>query len=391
MVRIASPLVVACVMTLLPACGQKGPPLPPLHIVPAAPTAVSITRSGGEARLRFTIPSTNLNGPGAVELDHLEVFAATVAAGAAPPPNREFLTAKYRVGTIAVKPPPVEGEAPPESTPSDTRPSAGEKTAFVEKLSAETLKPVFTTPPPTPATPPAPPPVAAAAKPEEPPPSYAVRVYTVRGITKSGRPGQPAARVQLPLVDPPAAPSSLTVATTETAITLTWKAPQTEPPLTFNIYKADASEPVNSAPVTSPAFERQGLVFGTEECFVVRSVQKIGGQDSESESSDTVCVVPKDTFAPKAPEHLAAVAAPGVISLSWDANTEADLAGYLVLRGEAPGDTLQPLTPEPITATNFEDKTATPGVRYAYAVVAVDKATPPNRSAQSTRVEETAR
>jgi len=32
-----------------------------------------------------------------------------------------------------------------------------------------------------------------------------------------------------------------------------------------------------------------------------------------------------------------------------------------------------------------------PGVRYVYAVVAVDKASPPNRSAQSPRVEETAR
>ena len=41
------------------------------------------------------------------------------------------------------------------------------------------------------------------------------------------------------------------------------------------------------------------------------------------------------------------------MNLSWDANTEADLAGYLVLRGEAPGDTLQPLTPAPITGTSL--------------------------------------
>ena len=81
----------------------------------------------------------------------------------------------------------------------------------------------------------------------------------------------------------------------------------------------------------------------------------------------------------------------GVVNLIWDANGEADLAGYLVLRGEAPGDTLLPLTPAPISATNFEDKSATPGTRYAYAIVAVDKATPANRSAQSARVEETAR
>ena len=47
---------------------------------------------------------------------------------------------------------------------------------------------------------------------------------------------------------------------------------------------------------------------------------------------------------------------PGSINLIWDANTEADLGGYLVLRGEAPGDTLQPLTPEPIKETRYQDR-----------------------------------
>jgi hypothetical protein len=61
------------------------------------------------------------------------------------------------------------------------------------------------------------------------------------------------------------------------------------------------------------------------------------------------------------------------------------------LRGEAPGETLQPLTPAPIAGTSFEDKTVKADVRYVYAIVAVDKATPPNRSAPSPRVEETAR
>lgn len=80
-----------------------------------------------------------------------------------------------------------------------------------------------------------------------------------------------------------------------------------------------------------------------------------------------------------------------MISLIWDANTEPDLAGYIVLRGEAPGDTLQPLTPKPIRETTFRDTTVKPGVRYVYAIVAVDNATPPNRSVPSVRVEETAR
>ena len=111
----------------------------------------------------------------------------------------------------------------------------------------------------------------------------------------------------------------------------------------------------------------------------------------EGDASDPACVTPRDIFPPAAPKGLSIVAGPGSINLSWDANQEPDLAGYVVLRGEAPGDTLLPLTPAAITATNFEDKSARPGVRYAYAIVAIDKATPANRSAPSGRVEETAR
>jgi hypothetical protein len=49
------------------------------------------------------------------------------------------------------------------------------------------------------------------------------------------------------------------------------------------------------------------------------------------------------------------------------------------------------LTREPIKETTYRDTTARRGVRYVYAVVAVDRSTPPNRSAESNHVEETAR
>ena len=79
------------------------------------------------------------------------------------------------------------------------------------------------------------------------------------------------------------------------------------------------------------------------------------------------------------------------MSLLWEANGDADLAGYLVLRGEAPGDTLSPLTPAPITETSFTDSTVRRGRSYVYEVVAVDKAEPGNESPPSNRVEETIR
>ena len=416
------------------ACGKKGPPLAPLHLLPGPVTAVEVRRVGSEAHLQFVLPAANVNGGGPSVLDRVEIYAVTIPPGASAPPNRELLTPAYLVGTVPVKPPPVEGEAPPADAPPDPRPSAGEKATFVDPLTPAKLEVAVAARPAGKETAAAPARTARTARltaalgtvparsaaaavasaisavPLTGPvslgaafavaaseavaaaiPKHAVRLYTVRGVTKSGRPGQASARAELPIVPAPAVPSAVMATATEQAIAITWIAAPAAEPATFNVYKRGGADPLNAAPVAAPPFERPGVTWGTEECFTVRAVEKIGTATIESEPSPPGCVTPRDTFAPAAPKGLAVVAGPGIINLSWDANGEADLAGYLVLRGEAGGATLQPLTPAPIAATNFEDKTAAPGVRYAYAIVALDKAAPPNRSAPSARVEETAR
>jgi hypothetical protein len=347
--------------SLVVACGKKGPPLAPLHLVPNAVTNATARRAAGVVRIRFVVPTANLNGPGPVQLDRVEVYAVTTAPGSSAVPNSELLTATYRVGTIAIKPAPVEGEPEPQHAAPDTRPAPGETVEFVETLTPEKLQPIKRPAPPTPAAPPATPAVP-------PPPAYDVRVYIVRGMTKGGRGGQPSPRLPVPLVAPPSAPSGLKAGFTETTTTLAW-----------------------TPPLIASSFEQPGAEFGKEQCFVVRSVELVASVPIESDPSPSICVTPTDIFPPAAPQRLQAVPAPGAMNLSWEPNTESDLAGYLVLRGEAPGDTLQALTPEPITTTRFEDKTARAGVRYVYMVVAVDRATPRNTSAQSNRVEETAR
>jgi hypothetical protein len=173
---------------------------------------------------------------------------------------------------------------------------------------------------------------------------------------------------------------------------LTWIPPAAgEGSVAINIYKAGGSDPINTAPVTEGKYERAGVEFGTEECFALRSVQKVAGIDLESELSPPSCVTPHDTFPPAVPKGLTVVAGAGTMNLSWDANTEADLAGYLVLRGEAPDDKLSPLTPAPIADTSFSDTTVRRGRTNVYEVVAVDKQPQPNQSAPSNRVEETIR
>lgn len=150
-------------------------------------------------------------------------------------------------------------------------------------------------------------------------------------------------------------------------------------------------KPITPQPVDKSEFVLKSFMFGQERCFYVRPVDVVFGMSVQGPASEQKCVTPVDTFAPKAPRSLAAIAGGGVINLIWDANTETDLAGYIVLRGDPTGDRLLPLTPSPVRETTFRDTTVQAGMRYVYAVVAVDNATPPNQSAESNRTEETAR
>jgi fibronectin type 3 domain-containing protein len=83
------------------------------------------------------------------------------------------------------------------------------------------------------------------------------------------------------------------------------------------------------------------------------------------------------------PDRLVATIDDQAIRLDWSAVPASDLAGYIVLRGEGAGDTLQPLTAAPVAETTYRDTTAVAGVAYTYAVAAVDRAG--NRSEASNR------
>ena len=150
--------------------------------------------------------------------------------------------------------------------------------------------------------------------------------------------------------------------------------------------------PLNAKPVDATTFAHDGAEPGKEQCFVVRSVaDRRHRADRERSVESDLRDAARHLRAGGAEEPAGGGIGAGVVNLIWDANTEADLAGYLVLRGEAPGDRLQPLTPEPIKETRYQDRSVRAGVTYVYVIVAVDRATPPNRSAESNRVQETAR
>jgi chitin-binding protein len=146
--------------------------------------------------------------------------------------------------------------------------------------------------------------------------------------------------------------------------------------------------PLTSEPVAATEFAQSDISLGTERCFAIRAVDIIDGVHVRGPASPTACAAFADTFVPSAPRDLVAVAVPGGVNLIWEPSEAKDVAGYVVLRGQAGSDTLTPLIETPLTTPSYRDEAVTAGVRYVYAVVAVDRAG--NRSAESNRVEETA-
>jgi len=422
----ATSVAIVLLLTTLASCGKKGPPLAPLRLVPAAVSELTARRSGNDVELRFSLPTANANGPLPIDLARIEIYAITIGPGAVTPPNRDLLITARAVGTLAVRPPPVEGEEAAPGTPPDKRPAPGDRVTFVDQLTAEKLKPQAAQKPEVggqkpeaggtkleaagqkpeagtkpeavgekPGTKPEPAAVAAR-QPATGVAMYPTRIYAIRGLSRSGRPGPASARIILPLLPPVAPPSSVAAQLpTAQAVIVDWTPPVAEaglPPLSFNVYRHEAvGPPLNPSPVTDVKLEIGGVEYGKEQCFVVRTVQALDSVTIESAPSAPACLTPLDKFPPAAPKGLRAVAEDGAVSLVWDQNSDADLGGYLVLRGEVPGDTLQLLTPQPIKDANYRDATVKPGVRYVYVVVAVDTATPGNQSGQSTREEVTAR
>ena len=91
------------VTATLAACGQKGPPLPPLRPVPAALSDVTAERTADRITLQFTVPATNRDDSTPPAIDRVEIHALT-APEKTPVAREQLLDAKNLVATIPVRP-----------------------------------------------------------------------------------------------------------------------------------------------------------------------------------------------------------------------------------------------------------------------------------------------
>ena len=181
----------------------------------------------------------------------------------------------------------------------------------------------------------------------------------------------------------PLPPTEMLAAVFPDRIEITWNPPlenrdQSSPPNVkgYNIYRSEGeAEPqrLNASLIEEEKYEDRNFVFGQTYRYFVRASATDTSPYFESEDSEGMEILTKDTFAPEPPKGLISVAGQAVLAISWDANAEDDLDGYRVWRREEGVTEFTLLTPDPIKESAYNDKAVEKGKMYAYTVTALDK------------------
>ena len=314
------------------ACGKKGPPLPPLVRLPQPPSELTATRRGDTVDLQFNVPSANTDGSRPANVERVDVYAFS----GPDVKDEELFKRDPKIGSVAVKAPkdpnvvveedePVADMEPPEGAGLEQ----GAKARIEETLTAASLVPLEV------------PKEKARKKPASiedvpqplvgPPLQIPARTYVAVSVNKHGQRGPMTPRRLVPLAPAPPAPVTPAVTYDESAITVSWQAPSgiarmrepasgdilpsrlvgyVEPSIGYNVYEVPPATPpgdatdaakspktpaadkptetrLTGAPVDEPTYDDTRMSWGTERCYAVRTVERIGELSVESADAPT--------------------------------------------------------------------------------------------------------
>jgi hypothetical protein len=320
------PALTAAAAFLTTGCGYRGDPLPPLANIPARVNDLAAIQRGSRLMVQFTVPPRTTEGvaiKAPLDLD--------LRIGTAQPPFSQEVWAAH-------------------ATPIPAGPVDNGVARYEIPVAPWTGKEA----------------------------TLAVRVLSPRGKTVGW-----SNFVNVTVVAPPERPADLHAEATAQGVRLTWRARGDS----FRVYRRtgnDSFAPVANVP--QPSFTDSAAEFGTHYIYQVQTIVKLPeNAEAESDVSEEVGITPVDVFPPAVPAGLNASAAPNSIELSWEGDTEPDLAGYFVYRSAGAGAFAK--VGEMVLIPSYSDRAVEHGKTYRYAVSAVDKTG--NESARSGPVEAT--
>jgi fibronectin type 3 domain-containing protein len=193
----------------------------------------------------------------------------------------------------------------------------------------------------------------------------------VRAEGTNGKSGAWSNFVTVPVVAAPPKPADVKAVATAEGVRVTWQAQGSQ----FRVFRKSegAIEFGLAGTVEKPEWTDTEFEYDKPYTYLVQSVVDVGNKrTAESDLSDEVSLIPKDTFPPAAPAGLHATLGANSIELSWDPNTEPDVAGYRVYRSIAGGPFEKVADLQAVPA--YSDKAIEKDRSYRYQVTAFDRA-----------------
>jgi hypothetical protein len=181
----------------------------------------------------------------------------------------------------------------------------------------------------------------------------------------------------LHVVRPLDAPAGLKTEPTAQGVRVSWGGG----PGTFRVLRRSGGDREFStvAEVEAREWTDSNAEFGKSYAYRVQRIEKQAESDLSSEAE----ITPRDVFPPAVPAGLNASPAPASIELTWERNTEPDLAGYRLYRAEGAGEYERIAEVSQVPA--YSDQKVERGKTYRYEVSAIDRSG--NESARSAQVE----
>ena len=191
-----------------------------------------------------------------------------------------------------------------------------------------------------------------------------------RAIGPNGKPSGWSNVVGLPIVAPMPKVTGVVLAPTAKGIRVTWRGEGKQ----FRILRETKGVPGFTEVGTSTMLEFLDATaeFGKTYAYLVQSFADLGDhREAQGDLSDAAVLLYKDTFPPAAPADVRATSSAASVELSWDANSEPDIAGYRVYRSADGGAFTKIADVSEIPA--YSDRDVQRGKTYRYSVTAIDK------------------
>ena len=172
----------------------------------------------------------------------------------------------------------------------------------------------------------------------------------------------------------PAAPGGLSAQPEDGRVLLDWDDSPEDDVACYNVFRSESSGgpyDLQGGEVFGSAYTDDAVENGTTYYYVVRALNFGGDQSAQSEEASATPNAGLDVTPPATPLGLMATALEDSIALDWDDNLEGDLGGYDVSRSEVAGGPYSVVAAD-LVASDYEDDSVSPLVRYYYIVTAKD-------------------